>query len=85
MNRPAYAIAAIALTLGASANAAEPAPTDQRPAETAAPRAPALLASAAKVNVPTPQSVAEVAPPAKKPRAARVTSCRCGEGDATPR
>ena len=87
MNRSAFALAAAtALTLGSSANAAEPVPANPRPAETAAPRAPALLASATTVQVPTPLSAAEVKPPVKKPRAARVTSCRCGEGaEANPR
>ena len=80
MNRSAFAIAAAtALTLGSSANAAEPVPANPRPAEAAAPRAPALLASATTVQLPTPQNAAEPSP-VKKPRAARVTTCRCGEG-----
>ena len=87
MNRSAFAIAASTiLTLGSAAHAAEPAQGNSRPSETtetATPRAPALLASATVVHVPTPQNAAEVAPPVKKPRAARVTSCRCGE--ASPR
>ena len=81
----AFAMAAAsALALGSAANAAEPAPGNPRPVETAAPAesapvaAPTLLASAANVQMPTPQNAA-VATPAKKPRAARVTSCRCGE------
>ena len=89
MTRIAFALAAAsALALGSAANAAEPAAGHPRPVETAAtaesspPAAPTLLASAANVQMPTPQNAA-VATPAKKPRAARVTSCRCGE--ASPR
>ncbi|MBA2467426.1 MAG: hypothetical protein H0V46_07480 [Sphingomonas sp.] len=84
MNRSAFAIAAAsALIIASSANAAEPAPLSPRPAEPTAATAPALLASASAVQVPTPQNAAETSRPAKKPRAARVTSCRCGE--ASPR
>ena len=87
MNRSAFAIVvATALTLGTATNAAEPAPANAPPSgttETSTPRAPTLLASASAVQLPTPQSAAEVAAPVKKPRAARVTSCRCGE--ASPR
>ena len=89
MTRLAFAMAAAgALAIGSAAQAAEPAGGNPRPVETAAPAetapatAPTLLASAANVQMPTPQNAA-VATPAKKPRAARVTSCRCGE--ASPR
>ena len=85
MNRSAFAIAAAtALTLASTANAAEPvAPANQPQNQAATPRASTLLASASAVQMRTPQNAAEPAPPAKKPRAARVTTCRCGE--ATPR
>lgn len=73
--------AAMAMTLGSTAQAAEPAPAAERPAETATPRAPELLASAS-LPKPSPKP-SEAAPPVKKPRAARVTTCRCGE--ASPR
>ena len=82
MNHFSIAIAAaMAITLGSTAQAADPAPATQRPAETATPRAPELMTSASLPN-PSPKP-SEAAPPAKKPRAARVTSCRCGE--ASPR
>jgi hypothetical protein len=90
MNRSAFAIAAAtALTLGSSANAAEPVPANPRPGEAAAPQAPTLLASANTIQLPSPQIAADVSPPLKKPRAARVTTCRCGDGgkggEASPR
>jgi hypothetical protein len=83
MNRSAFAIAAAAtaLTFASSANAAGPAAAPPRPSDAATPRAPVVLASASVVQVPTPQNVTEQVPPAKKPRAARVTSCRCGEAN----
>jgi hypothetical protein len=84
MTRPAFAIAAAAALLGASAvNAAEPAPLTKASSDRATPRPSTLLASASAVQVPTPQSAADAVPVPKKPRAARVTSCRCG--DANPR
>ena len=89
MTRSAFAIAAAAaLTLGSPAIAADPVSAGPRAAEAAAQRPPALLASATPVQVPTPQSAASAPAPAKK-RAARVTTCRCGEsakgGEASPR
>ena len=79
---------AAVLTLGSPANAADPVPADPRPADAAAQRPPALLASATTVQIPTPQNAAGAPAPAKK-RAARVTTCRCGEGakdgEASPR
>jgi hypothetical protein len=89
MNRSAFAIAAAAaLTLGSSVNAAEPVPANPRPAESN-PGAPVVLASASTVQLPNPQNAADASAPVKKPRAARVTTCRCGEGakggEANPR
>jgi hypothetical protein len=82
MTRSAFAIAAAtALTLASTARAAEPAAPSPRPSEAAAPRAPALLASASLREVPSPQNVVEQPAQPKKPRAARVTSCRCGEAN----
>jgi hypothetical protein len=89
MNRSAFALAAAtALTLGASANAAEPVAANPRPAEPV-PGAPVVLASATTVQVPSPQNAGQTPASVKRPRAARVTTCRCGEGakggEANPR
>ena len=88
MTRSAFAIAAAtALALGSSAIAAEP--VSSNPPAEAASKAPVVLASATTVQVPTPQNAALASAPVKKPRAARVTTCRCGEGtkggEANPR
>ena len=74
-------IAAAALLVSASANAAEPAkkPTPQAK-QTQTRSSPVVLASAEEVS-PGPNP--EAAQPPVKRRAARVTTCRCG-GDPQP-
>jgi hypothetical protein len=71
-------IAAATLALGGQA-AAEPAkPTPQPAAQPAQRPAEILMASAEPVAAPAPLAAqAQEATPVKKPRAARVTSCRC--------
>jgi hypothetical protein len=89
MNRSAFAIAtATALALGSFASAAESETANPRPAQLNA-GAPVVLASVTTSQVPSAQNAAEGTAPIKKVRAARVTTCRCGEGakggEANPR
>ena len=79
MNSRRYLLIASAALAFAGAAAAEPAkpagqpsaqPPSQRPAEV-------VLASAEQTPAPAVITQAQAAAPAKKPRAARVTSCRC--------
>lgn len=49
--------------------------SDNRPAE--------LLLASREIRTPGQQSDGQASPPPKRPRAARVTSCRCG-GQTTP-
>ena len=75
-----YLMIASAALAVAGAAAAEPAKPADQPAAQPATNQPvkAVLASAEQV-VPTPSAVADAqaAAPVKKPRAARVTTCRC--------
>ena len=70
------ATAALAFAGAAAAEPAKPAaqpatqPTAQKPAEV-------VMASAEQSPAPAVVAEAQAASPAKKPRAARVTSCRC--------
>jgi hypothetical protein len=70
------ASAALALAGGAAAEPVKPAdqptvqPANNRPAEV-------VLASAEQAPTPAGVTQAQAAAPVKKPRAARVTSCRC--------
>lgn len=76
MNTRYLLIAATAVALGAQASA-EPAKPAASPAAQPAER-PVMMASADNVR-PAPVAVgeAQAATPAKRPRAARVTTCRC--------
>ena len=74
-----FVFAAIALTIGNSA-VADP-PTNQpreatRPADRSAQ---VVLASAEDVRTPAPDTEQQSPNPPKRPRAARVTTCRCGD------
>jgi hypothetical protein len=74
-------IASIAAVTGAAAGAepAQPAaPTAREQAQPASAPKPVVLASADQVRTPLPTESAAPATPAKRPRAARVTTCRCG-------
>ena len=79
-------IAAAALTIGATAAAEPPKAEERDSAEPANRSAEVILASVDQVRAsvpavdePNPVADQPVATPAKRPRAARVTSCRCGE------
>jgi hypothetical protein len=75
-------IAAAVLTMGASA-IAEPAKTrDPQAVQPASPPAQVVLASADQIRDPSPNAE-QVTPPVKRPRVARVTSCRCGDQQAS--
>jgi hypothetical protein len=75
-------VAALTLTMG-NPLLAEPAKThDQQPtAQPATPPAAVVLASAETVSGAAP-SADQPATPAKRPRVARVTTCRCGDQQA---
>ena len=70
-------IVAALLTIGATASA-EPAKTPAPDAKPANSSAPVVLASADQVRPPAPAGD-QAAPAPAKHRAARVTTCRCGE------
>ena len=80
-------IASTILAIAAPA-AADPAEPAQR--ETASAQAPTsrpaqvVLASAEQVQAQLPADTQAAATPPKRPRAARVTSCRCGDQAAQP-
>jgi hypothetical protein len=75
-------IAAAALVLGTSAFA-EPVKTrGAQPAQPATPPAAVVLASADQIR-DVPASADQPAAPVKRPRAARVTTCRCGDQQAS--
>ena len=79
MNARFVMIAAAALTIAANA-AAEPPKVEAREASQPANRpAEVLLASAEQIRTPTPTADQPSATPVKRPRAARVTTCRCGD------
>lgn len=69
-------IAATALALAGTA-IAEPAKPAPRPVQQPATNRPAEVVLASAEQVSAPAAVTPVATPAKKPRAARVTTCRC--------
>jgi len=81
MNRR-FKIAAFAATFAvtfASPVGAEPTKApEQQAAQPGNPPAEVLLASR-EIRTPGQQSDGQASPPAKRPRAARVTSCRCGD------
>ena len=72
-------IATALLTIGSHA-LAEPAkaPAGEAGKPTSRP-AQVVMASAAQVETPTVESDRPAATPAKRPRVARVTTCRCGD------
>jgi hypothetical protein len=73
-------IASAALAVGTAAAAADAPKPEVRPAAQPADRpAPVLMASAEQLQIPTTASDGQAAAPAKRPRAARVTSCRCAD------
>lgn len=73
-----YVLIASAALAIAPAAGAEPAKPDVRPQAQPTDRpAAVVLASAEQVRPPVPAGEEQAAVPAKKPRAARVTSCRC--------
>jgi hypothetical protein len=75
-------IAAAALVVGTSAFAEPPKTRGAQPAQPATQPAAVVLASAETVRDTAP-SADQPAAPVKRPRAARVTSCRCGDQQAT--
>lgn len=78
-----FVVAAALAGMTAPSMAAEPAKAPAPQPSTPANRpAEVLLASSAIRGAPQ-QHDGQVSPPAKRPRAARVTSCRCGD-QATP-
>jgi hypothetical protein len=75
-------IAAAALMVGTSALAEPPKTRDAQPAQPATPPAAVVMASAEQIrNVPP--SADQQSVPVKRPRAARVTTCRCGDQQAS--
>ena len=80
MNIRYLLIAATGFAIATAAAAADPAKPDVR--ETAQPvnrPAGVVLASAGQVEAPAPAGQQQAATPVKRPRAARVTTCRCGD------
>ena len=85
-----WIIAALAATFGAAIAtpiAAEPskapAPEVARPADQPDNRPAEVLLASSEIRTPGQQSEGQASPPAKRKRAARVTTCRCGS-DTTP-
>ena len=83
-------IAALAATCAvtfAAPVAAEPttAPAEQteQPADNSAEKPAEVLLASSEIRTPGQQSDVQASPPAKRPRAARVTTCRCA-GQITP-
>ena len=73
-------IAAATLTVANPAFAEPAKPHGQEPATQPATRpAAVVLASADTVREVTPSSTDQAAPQVKRPRTARVTTCRCGD------
>jgi hypothetical protein len=82
--RARFAVLTAALLIAANASAQPAQPQDRRAdAQTNQRRADLVLASADSVPVQTPAADQPSQPP-KHARAARVTSCRCGDQAATP-
>jgi hypothetical protein len=75
-------IAAAALVVGTSAFAEPPKTRGAQPAQPAPQPAAVVLASAESVRDTAPDAD-QPAAPVKRPRAARVTSCRCGDQQVT--
>jgi hypothetical protein len=82
MHARLMAIAAAALTFGTAAFADPPKARDAQPAQQASPPAQVVFASADQSEEPTPPTQ-QTAPPVKRPRVARVTTCRCGDQQAS--
>lgn len=76
MYRRYWIVASAALAMAGTA-AAEPAKPAPQPAEQVAPSRPAEVIMASADQIRPPIVVAQAGTPAKKPRAARVTTCRC--------
>jgi hypothetical protein len=75
---------AAAMLVGSAAFAAEPVKPAAQAATQAQPRpTEVVLASADQVPAPAPREQ-QAAAPAKRPRAGRVTTCRCGDPQAQP-
>jgi hypothetical protein len=75
-------IAVAALVVGTSAFAEPPKTRGAQPAQPTTPPAAVVLASAEQIrNVPP--SADQQAVPVKRPRTARVTTCRCGDQQAS--
>ena len=72
-----YLIIASSALAFAGAAAAEPAKPAGQPEVKPAAQRPAEVVLASAEQIPAPATVTPAATPAKKPRAARVTSCRC--------
>lgn len=72
-------IAASALSIGAPAVAEPPRPASHETSQPSAHGTPVVLASADQIQAPTSNPDQTAATPPKRPRAARVTSCRCGD------
>jgi len=75
-------IAAAASMLGTSAFAEPPKPHVAQAAQPASPPAQVVMASADQIRGPAPDAE-QAAPPVKRPRVARVTTCRCGDQQAS--
>jgi hypothetical protein len=75
-------IAAAALMVGTSAFAEPPKTRGAQPTPPATQPAAVVLASADQVRDVQP-SADQPAPPVKRPRTARVTTCRCGDQQAS--
>lgn len=73
-------IAATALTMAATAVAEPVQPVARDAAQPASQPRPVLLASAEQIRAPAAGEQAAPSP-VKRPRVARVTSCRCGDPD----
>jgi hypothetical protein len=82
MRRHYLLIVSTVLAIGTAASAAEPTKPEAR--DTVQPTvrpATIVLASADQVQSTTPVAQDQGAVPVKRPRAARVTTCRCGNQD----
>src|SRR4051812_48695099 len=72
-------IAATALTMAASAVAEPVQPVAREAAQPASQSKPVLLASAEQIRAPGAAADQAAPAPVKRPRVARVTTCRCGD------
>lgn len=71
-------LAAGAALIGTTAVAADPAASSRQPQQADSPAPRLLLASADEVRAPAPSDQQAASTP-KRPRIARVTTCRCGD------